>query len=588
MDTRIKLKIEHLNYNDRDSVKPSDELYLDLSENVLFSIKESDNVYVTFYFDSDEYSINIEPYDDRDDIIVTPGKRFQLSSGRELQGCYYPGFFTIHIKTKNGNSDYLFSVVPSSLDYEKIIDIRKYVNSFYQGLSNDILRKKKGLDKFEDSDRYSIISDNIRYISNRMPVIINTINMYLKENYIEIEKSQEIARSVQNVNAKTIKWLTYKGMSKNENPSSPGLFLIKKSRPNVNNIQNQIFKRELLFWNNELAKALRTLSNYKNQADTEYKRYEAKIKESEEIINKYNNSKNVSFSVINSTKDRLRGYTDSFNVIQRVIKQYEESIQFLKKYKTNIEYTLFNSWVKGVDTFADIQTAVANAKLKMLLRYRNEYLGIKKVTSSSKEKGTKYAEKCSPKLFETFVYILLISLLIDNGYELIDLDSEKQDLLFLLSNPSKITLFNGELYCDIYYDQELKKSNEKFIESEYCTVSSRHNKPDFILSFRDKNDIIKDSFVVESKWRHYSNIYNADGDTDVVVQLRDYFNLGYHSVQDKKTHRGVISKVIVVFPDLIKKSIQIQENEIIGLGILPGSSIKESEEYQALEKEIFG
>ena len=69
MATPIRLEIEARRHDDL-AVYYSDEFDLDLSQNVLFSFMETDNIFVKFHFNDQEYTIFIEPYSDDSEYIA--------------------------------------------------------------------------------------------------------------------------------------------------------------------------------------------------------------------------------------------------------------------------------------------------------------------------------------------------------------------------------------------------------------------------------------------------------------------------------------------------------------------------------------
>ena len=586
MATPIRLEIEARKHDDL-AVYYSDEFDLDLSQNVLFSFMETDNIFVKFHFNDQEYTIFIEPYsDDSEYIAVNSGQEINLSTGRDDLGCYFPGYFNVLITDSNETHECLFFVKPKNLRYENIVEIRKYVNDFYYGLSKDLLKKKRANEEYSDREGLPNISNNISYLISHMPTIINVINIYIKERYVEIEKQEQVTKSVKKINARSIKWLSQKGMAKNENPNSPGLVLTAKSVPLLDNTQNQIFKREVLFWNNELAKAIQIVNKYKDNLLLDLNRLKTEIQDNQTLLTQAREDRVVSKNVIKDAEKKAVYQKEEQDNLLKYLHDYNNTITRLKQYKMSLEYILFNSWIKMVKEYENIQTSVSSVKLKMLLLYKGEYRGIKKITSSKSGDIVGYAEKCTPKLFETYIYIMLINMLRARGYEMDTVTAETNDLLFTLSNASKITLSTSDGSCDIIYDLALKKSNAKFTESEYCSVSSRHNRPDFILSFKGEDGKIEKTVVVETKWRSKHVIYSETADTGVVENLTDYFNLAYRSVENKKTYRGIISKVIVLYPDYEESVLQIQENEIIGIGIIPSEDIESSKGYLRLCNEI--
>ena len=94
--------------------------------------------------------------------------------------------------------------------------------------------------------------------------------------------------------------------------------------------------------------------------------------------------------------------------------------------------------------------------------------------------------------------------------------------------------------------------------------------------------------IVEDKWRSKSNIFNEVDDTEVVLTLKDYYQFGYMELkQDKhKLHRGVISKVIVLYPDKEKDTLTEIDTDIYGIGLYPNESFDESQSFNALKSQI--
>ena len=154
-------------------------------------------------------------------------------------------------------------------------------------------------------------------------------------------------------------------------------------------------------------------------------------------------------------------------------------------------------------------------------------------------------------------------------HEIENFDVDNDDIIYLISNPGIVALHNGKVHVKIIYDTPLKRSNDAMDHNQYVTVNSKHNRPDFIVSFNDSEDNLLDTKIIEAKWRPLSSIYNELDDTDVVETLKEYFNLGYHDHKRKKTKRGVVSQVFVVYPDSNEVTINIQNDEILAIGTMP-------------------
>lgn len=250
MDTRIKLTLQNCDYNSGTPSGFPTVIYLDLSKTILFSIYESDYINATFSFNSDNCSIEYEDYETGDLVKVDSQKTFVLSYGQEDKGCYFPGEFTIRVTQNNKAKDYLFQVISRRADYQNITNMRQYVNAFYYGLSTDILKRRNGADDFISNGHTPSFSENIVFMINNMPALLNSINQYIAVKHAETDKREIVMASLGKIDPKSIQWLAKKGMSENKNALSPDKILIKKTVFNIDNKQNQQFKSELFFWNN--------------------------------------------------------------------------------------------------------------------------------------------------------------------------------------------------------------------------------------------------------------------------------------------------------------------------------------------------
>ena len=321
------------------------------------------------------------------------------------------------------------------------------------------------------------------------------------------------------------------------------------------------------------------------QKDLEDKKQD--ISNLNELVKKQEKSKLVNSYVKKSDKFRLSQHEEDYKLIENEYKKQKENILVLKKNQRIIANILYKSWVNNIVDINEFTANVRNQQLKTIIKMKNEYLGISK--GIHKPLNNKiFGEKCTPKLFETYIYVLLIKMLINEGYVLKNYNFETDNMIPVLSNQSKLVFYKGFMRCEIGYDYELKKSNDVLNGNEFVTINSHYNRPDFIISFFEENDEIPKSIVVEVKWRPLSVIYNENGDTEIVTKLKDYYSLGYHiEIPRKKTLRGIIQKVLVVFPDKKQRVVQIQENEIIGIGLEPNQNINESKIYHELKNYIF-
>lgn len=274
----------------------------------------------------------------------------------------------------------------------------------------------------------------------------------------------------------------------------------------------------------------------------------------------------------------------------KALETYKLIASKLRHYKTNVEYLLYNTWLKGISDIKQRNVRITDSRLLMLSRFREEYRIIQNNVLSKYKNGEYFSFKSTPKLFETFTYIALIKIMLSIGFRFTDSENyDNENLIYKLSNESVLKLYKDELRCEIVYDKELKKSNSDFLNSDFCYINTSHNKPDFMVSvFKEASSKPLASVIVEDKWRSKSNIFNDVDDTEVVLTLKDYYQFGFMELkQDKhKLHRGVISKVIVLYPDKEQDALTEIDTDIYGIGLYPSDSFEQSQGFNDLKSQI--
>lgn len=587
MDIPISLKMTLRDYQES-IVYSSKSLELDLKSNPIFEFYESDYVFTVFNFDNKIVQLSYESYDDGKFISIQPGEEFCFSTGRDETGCYYPGYFCFRIIINNEITDCLFYVKPKNLELENVLDIRKYVDQFYYGLAQDMSKRRiaSGGEKIEQ--HVPNASENLIFMNERLPMLLNYIDLYLKSDFTVTQKTNVITSSAKKIGNKSIKWLVKKGMTKNKNIYNPDRILVTKTEFNRDNSQNRMFKHELQFWNSEVKKVIQNLKKFIvsesriiNDANQSIEDLKTKVDAQEKV-------QKVARSVKIEDRERLKEYISDLDLRKKRLQDYQNDLENITHLKANIEYILYNTWIGSIRASSGSFGKVTDNRLKLMIGLKNEYLGIKKTSELDKANNRfEFGKKSTPKLFETFIYTLLLDMLIEDGFEIQNYNFETDDLATILSSQSMVRLKKDNLFCDVYYDKELKNSNEKFTGDEFVSVNSKHNRPDFIIAYYRNPDELINAYVVEVKWRAFNNIYNEVGNTDVVQNLIDYFNFAYHVESGKhKTRRGIINKVMVIYPDEKERITDIQKDEIIAIGMMPSFEIEASKSFAKLKAEI--
>lgn len=581
----INLTLDSCAY-ENDTITKRKNVLLNLNKKCLFSISEPDNVFATFSFNNEDTRIFIERYDNGEMMEIISGERFQLSSGREDLGCYFPGYFSISIESGNEKEDYLFLVNPANMNYESVLHIRDFINDFYYGLSNDISKLTAGKKEKNIQTHIPNAAEKYNFLLKNLTELVNYADQYSNRQKTELVKQNSI-NNVSKINRKSIQWLLTKGMEKNSNIYSPEKILSSKSRLDRDSYENRIFKSELVFWNREISSIIQSSESYVSMLLKRIEELGTGISNLSESVTKQELIRQVNSYVKKSDRCRLEEMKKDRDRYFEDLNDQKSQLGELRKYQRNIVNILYNSWVSEVTDSVQMRTQVYDYRLKSMIGMRNEYLGISRKIRKASDSYV-FGEKCTPKLFETYIYVLLIKMLVSEGYEIENYSIEKDNVIPILSNQSRTVLTKDSRKCVIEYDYELKKSNEKLESDEFVTINSHYNRPDFIVSFFDDGAVIPEAVVVEVKWRPLSIIYNENGDTEIVTKLKDYYSLAYHVEKPKrKTNRGIIQKVFVVYPDIQQRITQIQENEIIGVGLDPTADVCETDSYKELKNQIF-
>lgn len=581
----INLTLDSCAY-ENDTITKQKNVLLNLNKKCLFSISEPDNVFATFSFNNEDTRIFIERYDNGEMMEIISGERFQLSSGREDLGCYFPGYFSISIESGNEKEDYLFLVNPANMNYESVLHIRDFINDFYYGLSNEISKLTAGKKEKNIQTHIPNAAEKYNFLLKNLTELVNYADQYSNRQKTDLVKQNSI-NNVSKINRKSIQWLLTKGMEKNSNIYSPEKILSSKSRLDRDSYENRIFKSELVFWNREISSIIQSSESYVSMLLKRIGELETGISNLSESVTKQELIRQVNSYVKKSDRCRLEEMKKDRDRYFEDLNDQKSQLGELRKYQRNIVNILYNSWVSEVTDSVQMRTQVYDYRLKSMIGMRNEYLGISRKIRKASDNYV-FGEKCTPKLFETYIYVLLIKMLVSEGYEIENYSFEKDNVIPILSNQSRTVLTKDSRKCVIEYDYELKKSNEKLESDEFVTINSHYNRPDFIVSFFDDGAVIPEAVVVEVKWRPLSIIYNENGDTEIVTKLKDYYSLAYHVEKPKrKTNRGIIQKVFVVYPDIQQRITQIQENEIIGVGLDPTADVCETDSYKELKNQIF-
>lgn len=454
----------------------------------LIHFGEYEAVTVTLESADESAELIVETFEE-DIKSVKNGETVNLTSRIDEEGLLVPGFYMILLKTKDINFNGYYRINPSSLSWQGLENIKLYLEKLVKGLTYNLNSERiisKG-DIINFGDKYEKLN-NFSYILNS---IINNPIEDMKKEYIRTSVTKHMNSKVQYlINKKGAS--DYNGIVK-ENFSSV-------SKLSVDNLENKWLKKILMQY-------LIYLKNIEN---------ELKVYSSNIYINEIN-------YIVN-----LRGV---------------------------ISYQLRCSWLSNIKLYKNI----TKPSLRMLKdrRYYKLYEIYNKITNKglwgNEQKEEVYSFKKTSKLFEYYIYMLIINIIKDFGYEWKSgwlADQKGENLNTDLQSGTILRFESKSNIIEIAYDEEIKEIDLKNPASGFVPLNTRHKRPDVRIALFDKNYYFKNAIIVEVKCRKQKYLFNSEGETDIMKQLKDYKALGYYELKDGNGEViwNAINNVIITYP----------------------------------------
>lgn len=454
----------------------------------LIHFGEYEAVTVTLESADESAELIVETFEE-DIKSVKNGETVNLTSRIDEEGLLVPGFYMILLKTKDINFNGYYRINPSSLSWQGLENIKLYLEKLVKGLTYNLNSERiisKG-DIINFGDKYEKLN-NFSYILNS---IINNPIEDMKKEYIRTSVTKHMNSKVQYlINKKGAS--DYNGIVK-ENFSSV-------SKLSVDNLENKWLKKILMQY-------LIYLKNIEN---------ELKVYSSNIYINEIN-------YIVN-----LRGV---------------------------ISYQLRCSWLSNIKLYKNI----TKPSLRMLKdrRYYKLYEIYNKITNKglwgNEQKEEVYSFKKTSKLFEYYIFMLIINIIKDFGYEWKSgwlADQKGENLNTDLQSGTILRFESKSNIIEIAYDEEIKEIDLKNPASGFVPLNTRHKRPDVRIALFDKNYYFKNAIIVEVKCRKQKYLFNSEGETDIMKQLKDYKALGYYELKDGNGEViwNAINNVIITYP----------------------------------------
>jgi hypothetical protein len=539
----------------------------------LFEIFEYEKVTVAATGYAENIEILIETADSEALVEMRRNEELCISEGNEDSSIFVPGDYSIEFNNQDlGINRFHFRVVSNRIDWNGLLAIKEELERFQHGLSFDLAGKtRESYISGSEAATRNIIS-RIEFLLSSKNKIIGTIKQLIDLQYAEAMKSYKTSEHVKKADSKSIKWLTTKGMGVNDDPFRPDVLLQPKNVSSLTNGFNIALKNQIEYWNYEvieikslLGATLKSLLSKRNLLSREIELKNSKVTELE-------NEKFV------SEKSRFR-LKNEISRAQVEVDLFEKRLEDVNRMKAEVDnlsivlnQLLRNTWINQLPTLHNAKQILTSKQVRLypILNIRKNYESLMNTvvkaeyTAFSKRN---FKSKKTSELYELYVLLTCIKIITSMGYKI---DDYSMDSIYGINSGQFFLFIGNEGICKISYDHEIKRNNYDFENDDYCYINGTHNKPDIIIGFYKYDEIIPyKNIIVEVKCANVRRIFNDIEDTDIMLQVKDYFNFGYFDSIAQRTKRAVIDKVIVVNPYPSESITNIMEGSIISVSLYP-------------------
>lgn len=468
-----------------------------------------------------------------------------------------------------------YLVKPSAITEEDLDNIKYHLETFSQGITEDILAIKRLGYEFKNLDVNEIL--RLNNLFNEINRLENVLHNILANPINELRKEYLKQDYIQKIDSKICNYLCKNGINIYQEKRN-NMFLNKKVIEKKDTSEN--------IW---LIQSLNEIKKFLNSFLVKFKIESEKIKLQKQTttITKINLEKKIKqLSIVNIGVLNLKLEKNKLCSLKTEIEKLLKNERLINCYiqKILLLLNIINTFIKKFDV-KDISVK-KSVNLKILNNPNYFYINTLRIKGFSKDLKTKNTEyifqsKQIFELYEYFCFLMIINILRKFGFTL-----EENEVFIngfknkIKPNETYFLLNKNGYYVKLDYDKEI----ESIVNGVGFRGNTTHNKPDFLLSLYDKNNNLIKCIVIEIKCCLSKNLYNKKFVTKQYEQITSYTYYQYHS--QEKIDRSIIKKVIVLYPtqkNLIPQNISELEKFI---DIKPSLEFEESNGYLNLEMEL--
>lgn len=496
--------------------------------------------------------IEIAAYDSEEIIILKPdGSEYELSTGGETENMIVPGYYEIKIHTLSKTFEGLYRVAPSTLSWVGLMKIRDYLEDILEGLSYNLYWKKLG--KQGEAIINNSFTEMYKHIVNNEKMLINLLESLIKDPITNLSNQYKERSYSQRPDMKSQKWLSRKGISVNTNPYIPEKTYEKHCIMDKDTLENKWIKKILVYTIHIIVRLERSYVRVNDRLKKEMLEKEIEF---DKYKLQYKTAVNARFVTANF-RSRL---FNKINIISKSIAIYKEKVSFtektlfnLKKIKNSLARYQYETWISEISGYEKVN----KPSLKMLkesrcLKLYNFYKDLVSLDKNTGGNKTSFLYKKTSLLFEFYTVAIIIERLVEKGYNWRNgwIKDVTDPIVYNgeLQEETAMLFENDQYICELIYDKEVARTLDNPLRSQLINVNSAHNRPDIRLSLYDKEtDDLLSVMIIEAKCSKSRNIYNKDGDTRAVEQIRDYSSFRCYDAKLRR-YSHLVSKVVLVYP----------------------------------------
>lgn len=459
---------------------------------------------------------------------------------------YIPGYVMVRVKKSDKVYNRFFEILPpKNVGYDGLVNIRKVIETLMPGASLDFNNSY-----FNDILVGDMIRNNSKlkcaYLVSNADILVHNLNQIIKNPIISLEKVL--------MKEKVIKKQNTKSIVKNQKENSIDYVYNVKVKENSSCSENAMLyyllmniKRYIISLTNEIMYNLINLDNKKelceNKIESNYLHY-VNLKETLE--------KNISdltniVAKLEKISIKINAVIEKLGLKNLAVNSSYMSARF---FKNQYYYSILQ-----------IYQVLSAEKIDIINTFKN------------KTQNLNY--KSTPTLFELFNYIMIKKIILDCGYEqLIKSDNEQSFISTFIKDNKKV---------EISYNINIPKVDDI---SEYyglISVDSIKTTPDIVVNVFDENNHILSTSIIEVKCRWFHNIYEENNVTDVLKQLRNYYQFRFME-NDKINRKYSIDDIICTYPyEEDNRYLYDDKEDILYLGLLLVKDFENSIGYQKLK-----